>query len=283
MDVISPYERSFLRCCHAGAERLTQYLSSLPHASWQSPSACEGWEVRDVVGHLAWGAELYISAISRGIEGNKSPQEGYPPEGEIDRETFPAWAARQAIVYRKRQGEQLPVTFETRNAQLHKLMADLRPQDWEKPCYHPLGPREVGVLIVFRAIELSMHAWDIQSVVDPSTSLLPESLPILMERIPAMLSGTFQPDTRLRSPIRYRFLVTGAVTGGHDLVLEGDRLRVEPIGTAEAQVTCRSDTETFALPMFHRLSPQTAIASGRLTVEGDRGLMLTFGKWFKFV
>jgi hypothetical protein len=177
-----------------------------------------------------------------------------PPEGKIDRETFPVWAAQQAIAYRKRQGEQLLDTFTTLNAQLHKLMTGLRPQDWEKPCYHPLGRREVKVLTVFRAIELSMHAWDIQSVLEPSASLLPESLPILMERIPAMLSGTFQPDTRLRSPIRYRFLVTGAVSGELDLVIDGDRLREEPVGTSEAQVTCRSDTETFALLMFHRLS-----------------------------
>jgi uncharacterized protein (TIGR03083 family) len=283
MNKISRKEQSFLRCCHAGSERLTQYLSSLPPESWQIPSACEGWEVRDVVGHLAWGAKLYLSAISRGVKGDTSPPEGYPPEGEIDRKTFPVWAAQQAITYRERQGEQLLDALTARNAKLHNLMVGLRSQDWEKPCYHPLGLREVKVLVVFRAIELSLHTWDIQSVLEPSTSLLPESLPILMERIPAMLSGTFQPDTQLRSPIRYRFLVKGAVPGELDLVIEGDRLLVEPVGTAEAQVTSRSDTETFALLMFHRLSPQTAIARGRLTVEGERGLMLTFGKWFKFV
>ena len=106
MNEISRYERSFLRCCQVGSERLTRYLSSLPPESWQSPSACEKWEVRDVVGHLAWGAKLYISAISRGIQGINSTQDGYPPEGKIERETFPVLAAQQAIAYRKRQGEQ---------------------------------------------------------------------------------------------------------------------------------------------------------------------------------
>jgi uncharacterized protein (TIGR03083 family) len=283
MNEISSYERSIVKCCHAGAERLTQYLNLLPAESWQSPSACAGWEVRDVVGHLAWGAELYINAISRGVKGDITPEEEYPPIGEIDRESFPPWAAQEAIVYRKRHSDQLLDIFTDRNAQLYKLIDRFKPKDWEKPCYHPLGPREVKVLIVFRAIELSLHAWDIQSVRAPSTSLLPESLPILMERIPAMLSATFRSATRLPVPLRYRFLVTGAVTGEHDLIIEGDRFRVEPIGTTDAQVTCRCDTETFALLTFNRLSPLTAITGGRLVVDGDRELMMTFGRWFKFV
>ena len=283
MNEISQHERSIVNCCYAGAERLTQYLSLLPAESWQSPSACAGWEVRDVVGHLAWGAELYISAISHGVEGDTSPEEGYPQKGVIDRESFPGWAAQEAIAYRKRHSDQLLGVFTDRSAQLNRFIDCLKPTDWEKPCYHPLGLREVKVLIVFRAIELSLHAWDIQSAQDQSTVLLPESLPILMERIPAMLSATFRPATRLQAPIRFRFKVTGAFPAEHDLTIEGDRLQVEPIGKTDAQVTCRCDTETFALLAFNRLSPQTAIKSGRLAVDGDRELMMTFDRWFKFV
>jgi hypothetical protein len=32
------------------AEGLTQYLHTLPPEAWRRPSACEDWEVRDVVG-----------------------------------------------------------------------------------------------------------------------------------------------------------------------------------------------------------------------------------------
>jgi uncharacterized protein (TIGR03083 family) len=40
------------------AERLAQYLSTLSPAAWRQPSACQGWEVRDVVAHLAEGAQF---------------------------------------------------------------------------------------------------------------------------------------------------------------------------------------------------------------------------------
>ena len=34
------------------AERLTQSLQTLPPDAWHHPSACDLWDVRDVVGHL---------------------------------------------------------------------------------------------------------------------------------------------------------------------------------------------------------------------------------------
>jgi uncharacterized protein (TIGR03083 family) len=49
------------------AERLTQYLQTLPPEAWSQPSACERWEVRDVVGHLTWMAEFYVEAVSRAV------------------------------------------------------------------------------------------------------------------------------------------------------------------------------------------------------------------------
>jgi uncharacterized protein (TIGR03083 family) len=50
---------------HAEAERLAQYLDMLPPDAWTQPSACEGWAVRDVVGHLTWAVEFYADTIAR--------------------------------------------------------------------------------------------------------------------------------------------------------------------------------------------------------------------------
>ena len=55
----------------AAAEQLLPYLHTLPAEAWHAPSACEGWEVRDAVGHLAWVAELSARAVSRGIQGDR--------------------------------------------------------------------------------------------------------------------------------------------------------------------------------------------------------------------
>ena len=36
------------------------YLHGLPYPAWEQPSLCEGWRVRDVVGHILYGNELKL-------------------------------------------------------------------------------------------------------------------------------------------------------------------------------------------------------------------------------
>jgi uncharacterized protein (TIGR03083 family) len=42
---------------------LGAYLRSLPAADWDRPSLCDGWRVRDVVGHILDGNELRLSTL----------------------------------------------------------------------------------------------------------------------------------------------------------------------------------------------------------------------------
>src|SRR4030095_13043670 len=57
----APEER--VRLVLAESERLKQYLHSLPPEAWRKPSACDRWEGRDVVAHLALGAEIYAERL----------------------------------------------------------------------------------------------------------------------------------------------------------------------------------------------------------------------------
>ena len=267
----------------AAAEQLTQYLHTLSADAWHHPSACAAWEVCDVVGHLTLGAEFYASTVARGVQGDTAPPAGAPLPGVREREAGSAFGAQRAIAYRERLGDQLLATFTGRTAQFYQLLQRLGPQDWEKPCYHPLGLRPAQQFITMRLLELAMHAWDIQSALDPTAALFPDSLPVFMERVPGIVSLLrMQPDARRLVPLRCHFTVTGAVPSQYDLLMTADQVRMEPGGATAADVTCRCDTETFVLLMYGRLAPQAAVVNRRLVVEGDRGL-LTLGTWFTFV
>ena len=259
----------------AAAEQLTQYLHTLSAEAWHHPSACAGWEVCDVVAHLALGATFYASTVARGVQGDTAPPAGAPLPGVAN--------PQRAIAYRERLGDQVLATFTGRTTHFYQLLQSLSPQDWEKPCYHPLGLRPAQQFITMRLIELAMHAWDIQSALDPTAALFPDSLPVFMERVPGIVSLLrMQPDVRRLGPLRCRFTVTGAVPSQYDLLMTADQVRVESSGATAADVTCRCDTETFVLLMYGRLAPQAAVVNERLVVEGDRGL-LTLGPWFTFV
>jgi uncharacterized protein (TIGR03083 family) len=270
-----------IELCQAAAEQLTQYLQTLSVEAWCHPSACEAWEVRDVVGHLTAGAESYAEALSRGLQGDHSARlDDLPPPGAPNRA---AVIAQRSIARRESLGDQLLATFTASHHHLQDLMSSLSPQDWETPCSYPGGDlRPAHQFLTARLMELAMHAWDIWSRRDPARPLFAESVPLFLERLPRIVANNARPDTQLRAPFRYRFAVTGAVPSQHDIVMEGESVRMEPAGTTTADVRCRCDAETFVLLMYGRLTPQTAVTSGRLVVEGRREPMATCGPWFKF-
>src|SRR5438132_4467925 len=109
------------------AERLMQYLSTLPPDAWSRPSACDLWEVRDVVGHLTWMAERFRGTVSRAVRGDVSPPAGSPPVGTSTPAGRGVFIAQQAIARRESLGDQLLPTFRAQMGQFIELLAQLGP------------------------------------------------------------------------------------------------------------------------------------------------------------
>ena len=65
-----------LAMLHAEVEALTHYLASLSPAAWHSPSACDQWQVADVLAHLVPQADHLCVVIARGLQGDISPPAG---------------------------------------------------------------------------------------------------------------------------------------------------------------------------------------------------------------
>src|SRR3954452_2090249 len=73
--------------------RLDRFFSTLDETGWERPSRCEGWTVRDVLGHLA-GEELYNHACLNGdIEGFFELLEREGVRGGFDE--FNEWSVRK--------------------------------------------------------------------------------------------------------------------------------------------------------------------------------------------
>ncbi len=260
----------------AESERLKHYLGSLPPESWNKPSACEGWQVRDVVAHLALVAEAYTERIHQSLT-----PEGQPAAGPVSAASFAEGNAQRAISRRETVGDQVFSDFIKINDQLNQLMATLGPPDWDKPHYYAsLGTVPMRYRPDLWISELAMHGWDIRSELEPVAHLSNECLPVMMDVVPGQLERfIFRPGPRVLAPIRYRWELTGTGARNYDIAVEGDKARVEPAGTGEAHVTFHCDTETFVLIALGRLTIDTAIAD-RLTIQGDHSLAPDFQRWF---
>ena len=91
----------------------------------------------------------------------------------------------------------------------------------------------------------------------------------------------FWPGPALDQPVRYRFTVPEPAPFKADIVVEGDKFRLEESPAGPADISFHCDTGTLALMMYGRLDVSAAISQGKLVVEGDRGLASQFGQWFK--
>jgi len=268
----------------AESERLTQYLTTLSPEAWRTPSACERWQVRDVVAHLAIETEVYTDVIARSVQGDAAPPAGRQWSGPTTAAAFAEDTAQRVLARRENLGDQVLANFLTANAQLHHLLASLGPADWDKPHYTPLGSAPLRHIPADRLLELVVHGWDIHSRLEPNAHLhlSGASVPVLVEEtLRRVLRWRFHPGPRLPTPIRYRVALTGAGATEHDMVVTGDQASVAPGGTAVADVLLRCDPGTFVLLMLGRLPLSDALAQHRLVAEGAREQVSAFAQWFQ--
>lgn len=265
------------------SERLDEYLQTLPAEALEQQSACEQWTVGDVVAQLIGGAQMCAEHITRGVQGNIAPPDGFPPAGEGDPEVMGQLNAHRTIFRRAGIGNQLLPVFRSANDRLNQLIAGLRPDDWDKPCYHPIGVIPVQTFVSLRMFELSLHGWDIASKLEPDPHLSTESLPALIELISTMCSTLVQAPPGYPPGDRYRFRLDGAATGDYDIVMESTGARMAKAGAEPADAVLRCDSEHFPLLMTGRVSVESAMNLGHLVIEDGRWLPPGFGDWFKGV
>jgi uncharacterized protein (TIGR03083 family) len=267
------------------SERLEQCVNGLPPEALEQPNPCELWDVGDVIGHLIWVAETYGGFMERGLRGDVSVPEGFPTvPGTLSGPAVDELYGQGAIARRRSLGRSLIPTFNERYVQLNDMLTRIGPDDWEKPCYHTHGIRSVRSLLTTIIQELAVHEWDIHSTVEPAPALSVKNLPVLMEKIPSNRrpwSLPFQTGSTSSGPIRFRFELRGVAGGRRDIVVEGDRARVETQGEGSADLTLAGATHTFVLLMYGRLRLGSAIAAGHLKAKGNGELVPDFDRWLE--
>ena len=263
--------------------RLREFLSSLDEQAWSRDSACEGWTVGDVVGHLTAGAESWASNITRAIAGDANP----PPGQE-----FLAAGVRgsdiisqAAISARQQMGPNLVEGYTTGHARLRQVLSSLGREDWDKPCYHRRGQMPMHDYVSLRVQELAVHSWDIRSSRDKSAVLWEESLPVLVGKVPRWLRTAFRPGLGLPTPMRFRFDVLGPVPVEEDVLVTGEAFQVETSveasGENQPDVTFHCNTGNYILLIFGRLDLEGASDTGRLVIEGAKDRAAHFTAWFQ--
>jgi uncharacterized protein (TIGR03084 family) len=105
-------------------DELMGLLSGLDESGWQTPSFCEGWDIADVVLHLAQTDEMAIGSVQgRFFEVLRSLADGLPPTTDVD-------AGVELMVARDRGGSGAAVLdrWQTNAAELRRVLATADPR-----------------------------------------------------------------------------------------------------------------------------------------------------------
>ena len=255
--------------------RLLEYFKGLSEDDWATQSACDAWNSADVVAHMTMAVDMFSGNIERGANGDSSPPEGMGPPEEFDLAGRMAANATRAVAMRESLGETLVEAFSQNCDRLNALLARMRPDDWEKRCYHPAAYLSVRRYLILRLAEMSIHEWDIRSRLEGSARLPYAVASTLPELLPGFVVGRFfLPGSEITSPSRFRFNLTDG--GSHDIVAGGGELRMEDSTSDAADVTFSCSASTFALLAYGRISVEEAVASGNMTIDGDGELAARF-------
>ena len=81
--------------------------------------------------------------------------------------------------------------------------------------------------------------------------------------------------------VRYRFQVTGGVSGQWDIIVEEQKARMEEAIISSADVTFQCDTSTFVMLMYKRLALDQLLNDGRVSAQGHPDMVSAFNNWLK--
>ena len=256
--------------------RIERFLQALGPDDLARQSACDGWTVGDVVGHLIERGAPLPDQIERGLAGDLSPTPGFTDDPPVSEDQFRLDLDRRAVELRQELGEGLQAEFARVNGEFNRVLALVQPGDWDKLCFHRLRPETVRSKADIRIAELAMHEWDMRWALDPDAVLADDSLPGLVNASGRAVRRAFRADPSRMRAVRYRFKLTGPTVSSVDVVLAPEGVAFEIEATSEPDVVFRCASATYAMVIFGRWKLPDVIGNGRLTAEGDPEMVSAF-------
>ena len=233
---------------------------------WQAPTACEHWEVRDVIGHLVDTTEGYFTAFDLARGGGVAPE----PHGL---QVMAELVDTNARALRKVARDDLLERLRDDARRMMGIFSELSDDEWTGLMVpHPfMGPLPAMFYAVFQLVDYAVHVWDIREGIGEPHGLSGDSADFLVPVIfilwqaTADVSGVDEPFT-----VGVR---TSGVNGGDVRVdISGEGMQYAPGNIDDCPAVIEVDPATFVLTGYARMNGGT--------VRGDRALAGRFRSLF---
>ena len=233
-------------------------LADQPGA-WDAPTACESWEVRDIIGHLVDTTEGYFKAFEIARSG-ATAENAYGLLGMHERAGDSARAFRSLS-----QGEMMTRVRRDRD-QMMGILEPLNAEEWTSmivPHFY-MGPIPAFIYAAGQLMDYGVHTWDIREGKGTPHALPGEVADLLVPFMFIIWQSTIHPDAD-RSPFTVGIHVTTGHNAGTTRVTvneEGMSYEAGPVDDLPAVI--EFDAGSMVLTAFGRINAGT--------VRGDSAL-----------
>jgi uncharacterized protein (TIGR03086 family) len=157
-----------LAALDASAAEFGRRLAEVRDDQWAMPSRCGDWSVAELVNHVNVGNQMSVLLLNGADAQTSIGSDAQPPEGEDPKITFARTSAAQRTAFDAPQAMTLTVE-------------------------HPAMPMPGELLLMFRTLDLAMHAWDLAASIGAAQDLderMCTSIWIRLEPYAPVLSGS---------------------------------------------------------------------------------------------
>ncbi len=241
-------------------------LAEQPGA-WDAPTACESWQVKDVIGHVVDTTEGYFAAFDTARAGGDAP----PPHGLLVMHEKAGASARGF-------GELSQAEMMTRaRADLDKMMGILEPlteDEWGGllVSHAYMGPVPAFVYAGGQLMDYGVHTWDIRQGSGRAHALPADTADLLVPFMFIIWQSTVRPDADL-SPFTIGIRVSGRNAGDTRVSISDQGMSYEPGSIDDLPAIIEFDPGSMVLTAFGRVNGGTAIGDAALA---DRFLNLFY-------
>ena len=255
---------------------LVPFVEGLSPEDWRTPSACGGWEVGEVVAHLASGTGMWaklIPAMVRG-EGAVGADWSLPNPSRHDQ------VRADSVERRKQVGDDgLARELSENAARLIEALSPLTNEDADKSSAAAWGGQgsvktTVGTIVG----EVIFHRWDMESRVRPDAHLPAEAFPAIMGYVAGWRGFGFQ-KRDLPAPIHYRWTLSDPPSTW-DVLVKGDSFQHLRGPDRDPDVVFETDTEAYILAGVGRMDLVEAVESGRVKASGPADAVPAYQTFF---
>lgn len=264
--------RAQVAALREAAQREVAALASdartLDAAGWAAPTWCPGWDVREIVAHLAEGMDRFGQQVDGALRGQ--PVEFSMAERD----------ARRAQVKALPDAE-LIARLEQNTAAFYDRLAPLSDDELARPIV-PMAAGLTPILQVayLRLHEPALHRWDVRIMRDAAATVEPHAAALLSDYVLAGAPRLAKAEALGEGAGVALAETTGAGGGPVTLRWQGGQVEVTRGAAANPDVTLGLPIETLIRLIWGRL-PLAALDDGRVRVSGDpaaaRRLAAAFG------